>query len=421
MRVFKFGGASVKDADGVRNLAGIIQANEHQPLMIVVSAMGKTTNLLEQITRAYFYERDQLPVLGAQLRDNHRKILDDLFPMGNSRAEDDFNNQLVELEWILEDEMNHGYDHTYDQIVSTGELLSTRIIYHYLNQNGLPIHWLDVRDVIKTDDRYREARPFWKDTADAWDTYRQSLDHSVTPLRVITQGFIGCTKENNTTTLGREGSDYSAAILSRLCSAPDLTIWKDVPGVLTADPRKFPDAVLIKSLSYHDAVELTYYGATVIHPKTIKPLYEAGIPLCVKSFYNPTAEGTRIDKNQKGGHLPSFIHKGKQLLISISAKDFSFLPEEHVQRLFSILSEHRIKVNLMQHSALSFSICIDSDEMRVPSLLSALKAEFKILYNEDLNLFTVRYYDSESYKKLAEDKEVLLEQRSRHTLQLVIR
>ena len=421
MRVFKFGGASVKDAAGVKNLAAIVKANEQEPLLIVVSAMGKTTNLLEQITRAYFQDRNQLQELTAQLRNNHRQILNDLFPDGFAPAEDDFNNQLVELDWILEDEMNHGYDHTYDQIVSTGELLSTRIIYHYLNQFGLPVHWLDVRDVLKTDDRYREARPNWEDTTTAWSAYSKSLDGNVTPVRIITQGFIGCTKENNTTTLGREGSDYSAAILSRLCNAPDLIIWKDVPGVLTADPRKFQDAVLIKSLSYHDAVELTYYGATVIHPKTIKPLYEAGIPLRVKSFFDPDAEGTRIDNNQKGGHLPSFIHKGNQLLISISAKDFSFLPEEHIQRIFYMLSEHRIKVNLMQHSALSFSICIDSDELRVPSLLSALKAEFKILYNEGVNLFTVRYYDSESYNKLAGDKEVLLEQRSRNTLQLVMR
>lgn len=419
MLVFKFGGASVKDANAVRNVAHILNRYVNEDLMVVVSAMGKTTNAFEELVKAYFNNRDLCEPLLQKIKSYHEEIMSGLFPEKNSVVWEAVNNLFVEAEWILEEEMNHGYSHTYDQIVSLGELISTTIISYFLNENNFPIHWLDARNFILTDNNYREARIDWPASESAFQHTLQSTPKKAGRIRVITQGFIGCTSENFTTTLGREGSDYTAAILAFLSNATEVSIWKDVAGVLTADPRKFPDALLIPTMSYHDAVELTYYGATIIHPKTIKPLQNKQIPLRVKSFENPEAPGTLIHNHTDNVHLPCIIHKGNQLLVSLSVKDFSFIAEDHLSHIFRIFSEHGVRLNLMQLSALSFSVCIDSDDVKTGPVLDKLKADFKVLFNSGLDLFTIRHYDVESIRKLSLGRSIILEQRSRQTIQLV--
>jgi len=419
MLVFKFGGASVKNAHAVRNVAHILNQYANEDLLVVVSAMGKTTNAFEALVKAYFHDRNSCEVLLQNIRGYHEEIMSDLFADPNALVWQEVNNLLVEAEWMLEEEMNHGFSHTYDQIVSLGELISTTIIAHFLNEQNFAIQWLDARNFILTDNHYREAKVDWQSSESAFDRTMKNVPRTEGKLRVITQGFIGCTSENFTTTLGREGSDYTAAILAYLSNAEEVSIWKDVAGVLSADPRKFPDAVLIPNMSYHDAVELTYYGATIIHPKTIKPLQNKQIPLRVKSFENPDAPGTLIHNHAENVHLPCIIHKSNQLLVSLSVKDFSFIAEEHLSDIFKIFSDHNVRLNLMQLSALSFSVCIDWDEMKTNQVLDRLKVDFKVLFNAGLDLFTIRHYDAESIKKLSEGRKIILEQRSRQTIQLV--
>jgi len=419
MLVFKFGGASVKDAQAVINVSKIIEAYKEFDLIIVVSAMGKTTNAFEKLVNAYFYQPELCSTLLAEIKHFHEKIMADLFPSKSSKVWEDVNNYFVEAEWVLEEEMNHGYDHTYDQLVSLGELISTRIVSHYLNEHLFEVEWIDARDFVITDNTYREADILWEESQRSFNSMLSSIPRVNNKVKGITQGFIGCTTENFTTTLGREGSDFTAAIIAFLSDASEVIIWKDVDGVLTADPRKFSDAELISHLSYHDAVELTYYGATVIHPKTIKPLQNKLIPLRVKSFENPLSEGTLIDNTISGNHLPCIIHKANQILISFSVKDFSFVAENHLSKIFNAFSQHGYKLNLMQLSALSFSVCVDEDNEKIGKVLSILKEEFKILFNKGLDLFTIRYYNNNTIQKISSQRSILLEQRSRQTIQLV--
>lgn len=421
MQVFKFGGASVRSAEAVRNVARILLEYPGEDLLIVVSAMGKTTNAFEKLVHSYFNEPALCSSLLQEIKDFHFEIMSGLFPNSNSKVWEEVNNFFVEVEWMMEDEMNHGYNHTYDQVVSMGELISTKIVAHFLNESGYEVQWLDARDFIFTDNNYREGKVNWEESERAFTQVTANINPVNGNKRFITQGFIGCTSENFTTTLGREGSDYTAAILAYLSNASAVTIWKDVPGVLTADPRKFSDAVLIPHLSYHDAVELTYYGATVIHPKTIKPLQNKLIPLRVRSFEDFNAPGTLIDHQAGGVHLPCIIHKGDQMLISISVKDFSFIAEDHLSNIFKVFSQCGIKLNLMQLSALSFSVCIDRDEMKTPMALSELRNEFKVLFNGGLDLYTIRHYDQNSIQNISQGKKIILEQRSRQTIQLVTR
>lgn len=411
MRVYKFGGASVKDAAGVQNLASILQAESKTDLMIVISAMGKTTNALEAIVNAYYSGDD--PSLDS-LKQYHFDIMNQLFER-NHPVYDEVNNLFVEIEWVIEDVPTSTYAYEYDQIVSVGELLSTTIISAYLNECGFINRWLDARDIIRTDNTHRNARVDWGLTE---ILIQKEINKG---LPVLTQGFIGCTSENFTTTLGREGSDFTAAILGHAAKAEQVVIWKDVPGVLNADPRFFEDAQKFESLSYSEAIELAYFGAKVIHPKTIQPLKDKKIPLHVRSFVDNTHYGTVVSEGADiKPFLPSFIVKENQILLSISAQDLSFIVEDHLSHIFLLFSDYGVRVNVMQNSAISFSVCVDDDAQKVPALIDALKKEYQVLYNDDVTLYTIRNYNDDSLAKVLKDKTLLLEQKSRHTVQLVV-
>ena len=418
MLVFKFGGASVKDAAGVINLSNIVKNYEGQKLLIIVSAMGKTTNALEKLTKAYINGSDDLHSVFDEIKDYHFNIVKELFapnhPVFNEVA-----NTFVEIDWMIEDEPHADHDFIYDQIVSIGELVSTRIVAAYLNQTGIKTQWLDVRGYVHTDNNYREGNV-------NWDKTRTSINQEIPALLdkgiVVTQGFLGGTSENFTTTLGREGSDYTASIFASCLNAGSVTTWKDVPGILNADPKHFADTVKFNELTYAEAIEMTYYGASVIHPKTIKPLQNAKIPLLVKSFNDPTAEGTII-KESAEMHFdkPVIILKQNQVLLSISARDYSFISEVHLSEIFKLFAQNNIKANVMQTSALSFSVCFDLNQERFEKLLAGFGETFKVKYNSELTLITVRHYKLYDLKGLVENRSILLEQVSRNTAQMVIK
>jgi aspartate kinase len=420
MKVFKFGGASVKDAAAVKNVAGILESFSGEPLVVVISAMDKTTNALEKVVRAYWNSEPELRSYVDTVKDFHIKVAEGLGFKQDHLLFQSIHNAFVEIDWILEDKPSRDFGFTYDQIVSQGELLSTKIISAYLNENGLKNHWLDARDVLITDNTYRDAKVNWDLTEKLINKRIHELkkDYSV----IITQGFIGATSENFTTTLGREGSDYTAAIFSYSLNAEEMCVWKDVPGVLSADPKYYDNAVKLDEISYLDAIELTYYGASVIHPKTIKPLENKQIPLRVRSFNKPKEEGTRIGNYEETKPLvPSFIFKTNQILLSISATDFSFIAEDHLSQIFTAFAKHKVKMNLSQNSAISFSVCSDNDEFKMPGLIADLKKEFKVLYNDKLRLVTVRHYNENTLDSLTKGREILIEQRSRHTAQVVLK
>jgi len=420
MKIFKFGGASVKDAESVRNVSEILKLFPGEPLVVVVSAMAKTTNALEEVVKAYCSGSDEAAELLNKVKHYHTEVLEQLFPDTNAEVYEKINNYLVEIDWVLEEEPRD-YDFVYDQIVSFGELISTTIVSHYLDKIGIANKWIDIRDCLLTDNTYREGKVNWEESAKRVKSVIPEMINERNPI-VITQGFIGATSENYTTTLGREGSDYTAAILAYILEAESVTIWKDVPGVLNADPKFFNDAQKLEQLSYHDAIELAYYGASVIHPKTIKPLENKNIPLYVKSFLQPQAKGTVIGKDlQTKPQVPSFIFKTDQVLISIAAKDFSFIAEENLSSIFSCFAQLGVKMNLMQNSAISFSVCIDDDVFKTPKLIEMLKKDYWIRYNSGLQLYTIRYYYPSTIETLSQGREILLEQRSRTTAQLVMK
>jgi aspartate kinase len=344
----------------------------------------------------------------------HFDLLDSLFEAGDS-IYNEVNNLFVEIEWVIEDAPTATYAYEYDQIVSVGELLSTKIVSAYLNKCGFTNRWLDARDIIRTDNRHRNARVDWELTEELIQKEQTK------GLPLLTQGFIGCTSENFTTTLGREGSDFTAAILAHATLADEVVIWKDVPGVLNADPRFFEDAQKLESLSYAEAIELAYFGAKVIHPKTIQPLKDKKIPLRVRSFIDASVEGTLVSEGAEiKPFLPSFIVKENQVLLSISAQDLSFIVEDHLSHVFSLFSKRGVRVNVMQNSAVSFSVCVDDDVQKLPALIQDLKKEYQVLYNDGLSLYTIRHYDEDSIQKVLNGKELILEQKSRHTVQLVV-
>ncbi|MFN7012689.1 MAG: aspartate kinase, partial [Bacteroidia bacterium] len=366
MKIFKFGGASVKDSEGVKNLAKVLSRYSNEKLLVVVSAMGKTTNALEKVTKAYYFKNDDAFAILQEVKNYHYEILNKLFEDKKHPIYDEINNTFVEIEWAIEDAPTGSFDFEYDQIVSVGEILSTKIVAAYLSEIGVQTSLLDARDVIKTDNTYREGKINWEQT--------EKLANKLIPelfakkQLIVTQGFIGGTSENFTTTLGREGSDYTAAILAWCLNAQDVTIWKDVAGVMNADPKWFDNTVVIEQISYNDAIELAYYGASVIHPKTIQPLQNKKIKLFVKSFINPDLKGTEISEWQNPLPIPSFIFKVNQVLISIMPKDFSFIAEENLRDIFELFSRNRVKINVMQNTAISFSVCVDDDEIRIPKL-----------------------------------------------------
>jgi len=419
LKVFKFGGASVKDAEAVINVAGILESYKDEPLLVVVSAMGKTTNALERLARAYFDKKNEAASACYQeVKTFHDNIISDLLQNTDSKAYDDIENLFIELECLLETHPEGSFDFNYDQIVGYGEIFSSKIISTYLNQIGLQNRWIDARNFINTDSNYREARVDWEIT-------EKLIDRKIKPLiqkqLLITQGFIGQSKEKQNTTLGREGSDYTAAIFAYALSADSVTIWKDVPGVMNADPKRMPDAQIIHHLNYDEAIELAYYGATVIHPKTIQPLKNRNIPLYVKSFVNPKAEGTLINGQiSTDTVMQTFIFKDNQVLISLSTKDFSFIAEEHLKHIFALLSAHKLRVNLMQNTAISTSFVLNNDPEKVLVWLQKLETDYDCSSKADVKLITIRNYNQEAIQKISSGSEIMLEQRNGRRIQLVI-
>jgi aspartate kinase len=418
MKVFKFGGASVKDANGVKNICEVLKLFPNEQLIIVVSAMGKTTNALERLVNAFCNKTEDVNSILDEIRIYHDEIMNQLFVDHANEIYKKVNNFFVEIDWLLEEEPR-SYDFVYDQLVSFGELISSSIVSAYLNQESNANTWVDIRDCFLTDNNYREGKIDWEKSS---IKSKEKIIFGKKNFLYITQGFIGSTTENFTTTLGREGSDYSAAILAHIFDAESLTIWKDVPGVLNADPKYFKEGQKLEQLSYLDAIELAYYGASVIHPKTIKPLENKGIPLYVKSFLNPQAKGTVIGKDLETKPLvPSFIFKNNQVLLSISSKDFSFIAEENLSAIFGVCATNNVKINLMQNSAISFSICADYEELKIKKLIELLSVEYKIRYNTNLQLYTIRHYYPSTIDTLIQGREILLEQRSRLTAQIVMK
>ncbi len=418
MKVFKFGGASIKDAQSVQNVAKILNLYKNKPLIVVVSALGKTTNLLEKILKSYFEKSEDLLTLVEQLKKEHFSIVQELGDKEEQIGQklEEILNQLLQR---LQQEPSDNFDYEYDKIVSFGELLSTNLISLYLNQIGIRNRLLDARKMIKTDHNFREGKVDWEKTT-------ATLQEKITPLLkkeqvVITQGFIAGTLENIPTTLGREGSDYSAAIIAFALNAESVTIWKDVPGLLNADPKFFPEAVKLEEISYEEAIELAYYGATIIHPKTIKPLQNKNIPLFVKSFFNPTESGSKIGAVFPKINIPSYIFKRNQILITVFPKDFSFIAVDNLKELFALFSQYKLKINLMQNSALSFSICADNIMERVSPIIEQLQENYIIKYNNDVELITVRHYTEEIIEKVVKKRKIYIEQKNRTTTQLVVR
>lgn len=414
MKVFKFGGASVKDADGIKNVVHVLETVGHEEVLIIISAMGKTTNALEIVIKNYFEKSSAFHASLQEVRKYHNQILLDLFDDENHEVFYAVNSHFADLEYFLRSNKSPNYNFVYDQVVSYGEIVSTTIVSHYFNERGIKSNWIDVRNLIKTDATYRDALVDWEQT-------QKLISKNVKKKALnITQGFLGSDENNFTTTLGREGSDYTAAIFAYCLGAESVTIWKDVPGVLNADPRYFENAVLLNQISYREAIELAFYGASVIHPKTLQPLQRKEIPLFVKSFVNPLLPGTSVSKGADLEPKTScFIVKKNQLLISLSAIDFSFIMEENISEIFALFHQHKIKVSLIQNTAISFTVCVEDKFGNFDKLKAILSKKFKVAYNENVSLYTIRHFTKESAEIVEKGKTVLVRQTSRETLQLV--
>ncbi len=416
MRVFKFGGASVKDANSVRNVLSVLQKVGHNETLVVVSAMGKTTNALEVVIEQYRNKDIKLNNTISELRTNHKAILTDLFENNPHSIFSTIDAIFDDLSLLLKRNKSPKYDYIYDQVVSYGEIISTTILSAYFEFKGVANQWVDARNLIKTDSTYRDAKVDWSETQEAITTL---IDKKAL---TITQGFIGADTNNFTTTLGREGSDYSAGIFAYCLNAESVSIWKDVPGVLNGDPRVFENTKLLNQISYEEAIELAFYGASVIHPKTLQPLQQKEIPLYVKSFINPEDKGTAVSKGQTlEPFIPCFIVKKNQVLISLSSLDFSFIVEENISEVFSLFHKYQIKVDLIQNSAISFSVCVDNKFGHLKELIIELKAKFKVSFEENVSLYTIRHFNTEAAKQLEKNKEILLKQLGTETYQIVVK
>ncbi|RFN59345.1 aspartate kinase [Marixanthomonas ophiurae] len=416
MKVFKFGGASVKDAQGVQNVTTVLKKTGEKDLVVVVSAMGKMTNALEEVVTAHLAKSDTLKDHLLTIETYHYDILKELFPNQEHVIYKAISGLLNQLKGFLVSSKSKNHAFVYDQIVSYGELISTTIVSTYLSEENIKNTWLDVRGCIKTDANYRDAKVDWEVT-------QKRIIDNVSPTGItVTQGFLGAEHENNfTTTLGREGSDYTAAIFAYCLNGESVTIWKDVPGVLNADPRYFSKTQLLNKISYREAIELAFYGASVIHPKTLQPLQRKEIPLYVKSFYNPQDEGTCVGKGVTLDPQTScFILKNNQVLISLSSLDFSFMMEDNIGDVFKWLHEYKMKVELIQNSAISFSVCVDNKYDKLDELLVKLREKFKVKWNEGVTLYTVRHSVPSEIKALIENRNVLLKQESRDTVQIIV-
>lgn len=414
MKVFKFGGASIKDAASVRNVFKVLQHFRNEDLVIVVSAMGKTTNALEGILESYINSKNELESKIQDLRDFHVGILNELFINKDHRIYNEVEIALSQLEIITQSPSEEDYNKLYDKMVPFGELISTKIISAFLLDQDYSNNWLDARKMIKTDKNYRFARVDWEQT-------QQLISAAITPSQnYVVQGFIASDMDFNSTTLGREGSDYTASIFAYSLDADEVIIWKDVPGILNGDPKVFSNTDLLHQMSFKEAIELAYYGASVIHPKTIQPLRKKGIPLFVRSFLNPENPGTRVGNGlDLDPFLPCFIKKENQALITISTRDLAFIVEDHLSMIYKIFHDFGVRVNMSQNTAVSTSFCINNDAIICPKILKALQSEFTTSFNTNASLFTVRHYDEKSKIIVKDSGTVLLEQISRNTYQVV--
>ena len=416
MRIFKFGGASVKDAEGIHNMYRVLEQTGHAQTLIVVSAMGKTTNAFEKLIEAYFDDAKQMESQLNEIIDYHLGIMNETFDHPKHDVFDQVKQRFDRLRTFLKNNKSPHYSFVYDQVVSTGELVSTTIITHFLNEKGIAANWLDARECIQTDTSYRDANVDWVRT-------EKAIREKVNPGQFyITQGFIGSDDNNFTTTLGREGSDYTAAIFAYCLNGNSVTIWKDVPGVLNADPRHFESTQLLHHISYQEAIELAFYGASVIHPKTLQPLQRKEIPLHVKSFINPKDEGTKVSKGVAiDPHIPCYIVKNNLALIKLSSLDFSFIIEKNISDIFAMLHKYKMKVDLIQNSAISFSVCVFDKFGKIEELLHELRGRFQVDHKPNVSLYTIRHFQPESAAFLLRKHELLLEQRTQETMQLVMR
>ena len=410
MKVFKFGGASVKDAESVMNVAQVLKSQGFDKCLLVVSAMGKTTNALETVVEKYF-KKDDYQTEIAKIKKNHIDIAEGLFPKAHN-VFDEISLFFDDIESFLRRNKSPNYNFVYDQVVSCGEMISSKILSEYLNEIKFPNQWLDARDYIKTDNTYREGVVHWESTESNVSTLNQNVSY-------VTQGFIGSDDNNFTVTLGREGSDYSAAICAYCMNAEAMTIWKDVPGVMTGDPRKFKDVELLSNISYEEAIEMAYYGASVIHPKTLQPLKQKHIPFYVKSFVEPEKPGTKVGISDDNQSMESYILKENQVVMRIATRDFSFIAEEHMSLIFSLLAKFNVKISLMQNSAISLALCLEDKYLNIDEVNEELHKTFNTEVIKDVSLFTVRNANLDDLARFYEGKKVLLEQISKQTFQMV--
>ncbi len=419
MKVFKFGGASVNSVDRIRKLGEILSQYAGEKILVVISAMGKTTNALEKVTEAFYAgKKEEALQLFNLVKQQHLSIAKYLLIENYLACEKQLHDFFTEAEWLLHDRPQREYAYYYDQVVCTGELFSTAIISHYLNQEGIKNTWVDVRDIFRTDDDFRNA-------AIEWDETRSRVLSGVVPLFkdreiVLTQGFIGATDENESTTLGREGSDYSAAVFTHILDAESLTIWKDVESVMNADPKKFPDAIPIPRLSYEEVIEMAYYGAQVIHPNTIKPMQNKKIPLYVKCFLDPSLPGTLIDEHPVHGLPPVIVLKENQVMMKMSARDFSFVGEHHIGRLFHLFEDLHIKPNLTQNGAISILTVMDNLQEKVGKLAAAAAEFLDVNVQMELSLLTIRHYTTALFEKMTAGKKIILRQQTEDTVQVLM-
>ncbi|MDA9312443.1 aspartate kinase [Vicingaceae bacterium] len=417
MKVLKFGGASVKDTEGVKNAANIIKSQSGEKLVVVVSAMGKTTNAFEGVLESHLNRSDEVFNQLEAIKSFHFEVCNELFENKQNPIFQELHNTFVEAEWQIEDEPigNRGFE--YDQLIGLGELFSTKILTAYLKLIGIENAWVDARDIVRTDNTYQAAKIDWEETERLIQQKLATIAQDI----IVTQGFIGSSSENFTTTLGREGSDFSAAIFASSLNAKEVVIWKDVEGMLNADPKYYGSTVKLENISYKEAIELAYYGASVIHPKTVKPLENKKIPLYVKSFKNPSTSGSLIDGNSsKDCDIPSYIHKENQILVSFSSKEFDFIDELRLSEIFQLFSDIGLSVNILQNSAISFTVAFDFDKAKIEELRKAVSDKFRVVYNEGATLITIRHFTEQIIADLLKGRTVLLEQRTRSTARFVL-
>jgi aspartate kinase len=422
MKVFKFGGASLKDANGVKNIANILLAHADSKIVVVISAMGKTTNDLEKVLNEYFNKNINFRNSLDSIKEEHLNIIENLFKTEiKEKIKAEITGVFGNLaNRILTNMSPYNYDFEYDNLISWGEIISTKIVFAYLKEQQINGKWIDARKIIKTNSNYRNAAVNWDKTC---RSCRSQIVESFNNFDIIvTQGFIGSDHENHTTTLGREGSDFTAGIIAYAIEANDVTIWKDVPGLLNADPKWFDDTVKLNNISYHEAIELAYYGATIIHPKTIQPIKNKNIPLNVKSFLHPEETGSVINNiSLHDSEIPSFIFRVNQILISISSRDYSFIVEENLSAIFGLFASHKVSINLMENSSISFSVVLDYDERKIKPLIYKLQKEYKVLYNTNVELATIRHYDQKTIERVTNNKKIFISQQSRKTARFVMK